>query len=339
MTAALILIWIILLGLIAYSVFGGADFGAGVWEFNTGLRAKPMEKRLIYKAIGPVWEANHVWLIFVLVGMFSGFPSAFGVIADALCIPLFFVLMGIVFRGAAYAFRSQMDEDRTLGWDTVFALASVATPFFLGVAGGTLAGGEIKVSDGRFDGSHWSVWFQLFPLYCGFLNVGLCAYLAAAFLYREAARDKELHDLVEIWRSRAVITGVITGGLAVIGVPISMGLAEPLRDRLLAQGWIAIGFSVAFGVVSIVLLWKRKPNLAAYGAGLTVGAVILGWGLAQNPFLVPDSIRLEDAMAPENVIWNYLGVIAGGSVILVPSLGWLLYLFKYAQKPPSAVKT
>ena len=131
----LILLGIVVLALTLYAVLGGADFGAGVWEFNTALQSSEQERSLIYRVIGPVWEANHVWLIFVIVAMFSAFPPAFAGICRALWLPLLLALTGIVFRGAAYAFRVQLlDSQRQAArfGNAVFALASTAAPFFLG---------------------------------------------------------------------------------------------------------------------------------------------------------------------------------------------------------------
>src|SRR5438552_804125 len=129
------------LGITLYAVLGGADFGAGVWEFNTALRASERERRLIERAIGPVWEANHVWLIFVIVSMFSSFPTAFVALSRALWLPLLLALVGIVFRGAAFAFRSHAvaAARQQEVWGAVFALASTAAPFFLGAAVGAVA--------------------------------------------------------------------------------------------------------------------------------------------------------------------------------------------------------
>lgn len=324
-----ILLVIIAVAVMAYTVLGGADFGAGVWEFNTALRSTPYEKQLIYKAIGPVWEANHVWLIFVLVGLFSGFPIAFAAMCQGLFFPLLFGLTGIVFRGAAYAFRSYTPIEKTRRpWEICFALASVAAPFFLGTSAGALAEGLINVdSDARFRGSFLTGWISPFSLACGFLAVGICAYLAAVFLAREA---KVMDDdrLGALWRGRALRMGILVGGVSLVTLAIGMASSDAIRDGFQQRAWPTIVASVAAGFASIELLRRNRFNWAALSASLTVATVVAGWALSQYPDLLPGQLSVLESKAPDNVIEAYLWAILIGSFLLVPSLGWLLYLFK-----------
>ena len=331
-----LLLLIIVVALVAYALLGGADFGAGVWEFNTALKSEPDEKQLIYHAIGPVWEANHVWLIFVLVGLFSGFPLAFAAMCQALFFPLLFALCGIVFRGAAYAFRSYTPALKDVfWWELAFAIASVAAPFFLGVAVGALAKGHLEVTpSGDFLGSYWTAWVSPFSLLCGFLAVGICAYLAAIYLARES-HQLQKDRLTQRWRQRAIRMGLITGALSLATLTVGLTSSEHLRHGFSERAWPMIGLSVFAGLVSLVALQRRRYNWATLGGAGTVSTVLLGWGVAQFPDLIPGAISIADAKAPTNVLWSYLIAIACGLVMLVPSLGLLFYLFKSKPSSPA----
>ena len=200
MEPELIVLGIMLAALCLYAVLGGADFGAGIWEFTTALQTSPKEKQLIASAIGPVWEANHVWLIFVLIIMFNGFPTAFAAVSRALWLPFLLALLGIVFRGAGFIFRAYAvgaDWLRTVA-GTVFAFASTFTPFFMGMSAGAISTADLPIAaDGTYAGNHLSDWLSPLALYSGILAVGMCAYLAAVYLTREAYMfgDKELLKL------------------------------------------------------------------------------------------------------------------------------------------------
>ncbi len=185
-----ILLVVVFAALTIYALLGGADFGAGVWEVNTALQASPKERKLLYSAIGPVWEANHVWLIFVLVATFGAFPTAFAAICQALWLPLLLALAGIVFRGAGYALRSYSTDSRRqeFTWGVVFAAGSTAAPFFLGASIGALASGKLMLTDdGHFDGNFLTGWLSPMSVFSGFFVVVMCAYLAAVFLRAKRA--------------------------------------------------------------------------------------------------------------------------------------------------------
>lgn len=302
----LLMAGIILIGLALYAVLGGADFGAGVWEFNLMWRVGPEERDLVNRAIGPVWEANHVWLIFVIVGLFSAFPAAFAALGRALWVPLLLAVVGIVFRGVAFAFRSPQPSQL---WNTVFGFASCAAPFFLGM-------------------SAWSVatatpWYCPVPIFGGFFGVAICAYLASVYLTREASGD-----LRERWRHRAFWSGAWMGVLAAGGVAIVAWGAPDLWRGFRERSWPFVALSAAAGVASMALLWVRRHTLASIFAAAAVGAVILGWGLGQYPVLVPPSITVETARAPANVHWTMAAVMGVGALFVLPALGYLLYIFK-----------
>lgn len=307
------------LGLTLYALLGGADFGAGVWEFNTALRATPKELALINRAIGPVWEANHVWLIFVIVILSAAFPPAFAALGRALWVPLLLAVVGIMFRGVAFAFRTHaagvVRQERL--WGAVFALASTGTPFFLGASAWAIA-------SGRAAGAGW---IHPMSIFGAFFTVGLCAYLASVYLTRESAIAEDA-DLVKLWRKRALATGMWMGILAASGLLLIPEGAPDLWRGFKERAWPAVGLSVAAGVLSLAGLWTRRFTLAAFGAAGAVATVVWGWCLGQYPALVPPSITIDSAKAPDSVLRAMIRVLALGSLLVAPALVYLLYLFK-----------
>jgi cytochrome d ubiquinol oxidase subunit II len=329
-----LLLGIMFLSLTLYTLWGGADFGAGVWEFNTAFSASDRERDLIYRAVRPVWEANHVWLIFVIVALHTAFPIAFAALSQALWLPLALAMAGVVFRGVGFTFRSYAlgaVRQKAL-WGGVFALASTATPFFLGASAGAVASGRLEVTeDGRFRGSYLTGWLSPLSLFTGFLVVGLCAYLAAVYLVREARQAADAGQVV-LWRRRALASGVWMGILATTGLVLVALEAPALSEALVRRGWPLIGLSIAAGVGSMICLLRGRLTAAALVAGLAASSIIWGWGVAQYPLLVPPAITVEAARSPDGVLWVMIAAIGGGTLLVVPSLAWLFYLFK-AQTP------
>ena len=330
MPIEMIVIGTIGVGITLYAVLGGADFGAGVWEFNTALQASERERALIYRAIGPVWEANHVWLIFVIVAMFSSFPPAFAALCRALWLPLLLALVGIVFRGAAYAFRSHAvaaPRQQTV-WGAVFALASTAAPFFLGAAVGAVASGRLPVTaDGGYTGNYVTGWMTPLAIFNGFYTVGMCAYLAAAFLAREACVEGDA-ELTALWRRRALAVGVWMGILALAGLAFVAGEAPRLWAGLRERAWWLVAVSVVTGFTSLAALWREHYRVAGMGVATTVATVIWVWAVAQSPWLVPPAISIASAKAADGVLRLVAWSNAAGMLLLVPALAYLIYLFK-----------
>jgi cytochrome d ubiquinol oxidase subunit II len=323
----LVVVW---LALTLYVLLGGADFGAGIWEVNTALQARDDERALLYRAIGPVWEANHVWLIFVLVTLHAAFPPAFAALSRALWLPLLLALGGIVFRGGAFAFRTYTVGARRQQalWGALFAAASAAAPFFLGAAAGAVASGRLLVTpQGGFTGSYLDDWLSPVAIFNGFFTVGICAYLAAVYLAREARRGADA-ALLELWRRRALATGIWMGALSLAGLALLATELPALWHGFAARAWPLVALAVVAGVGSLLALWYRRLTAAVAAAALTVGSVIWGWGVAQYPALVPPSITLQVAKAPDAVLWAMIVGISLGMVLLVPSLWWLMVLFK-----------
>ncbi len=317
-----------LLGVVAYGVLGGADFGGGLWDlFATGPR-RHEQRAAIAKAMGPVWEANHVWLIFVIVILFTAFPPAFAALSVALFGVFHIVLVGIILRGAAFVFRSPQGLRREAGpWGTVFGAASIVTPMLLGMAVGTISTGEFQVIQGRVDLPSDVPWFSPVSLVIGLLAVALCAYLAAVYLINETQGD-----LREDFRRRALLAGTFVVGLSNIALPVFYLDAPHLWAGLTSfrAAPVLIG-GVCAALLSGLALLRRSYRLTRLSAIVQVTLLLLGWGLAQHPFLIYPDLTLEKAAAPESTLLFVLYATAGGLVVLLPSL-WLLFrVFK--EKP------
>ena len=314
-----ILLIVLVTGVILYTLFGGADFGVGVWEFGTAFQSSEKEREYLYRAIGPVWEANHVWLIFVLVILFGAFPLAFAEICRALWLPLLIALVGIVFRGVGFAFRSYaagMMRQQAI-WGTLFSIASTATPFFLGAAFGAMASGKMQTTG----------WISPFSVYSAFFFVGVCAYISAVYLTREAKNQRE-KELEMLWRSRSLTMGVWLGILSLVGLVIIKTDAPILWNEFRQHSWSFVSLSFVFGNLSLWGLWKGKLTAATICSQLAIVSVILGWSVAQYPILIWPGLTMAMAKSPEPVLWAMIWGLSLGSILLVPSLVYLFYLFK-----------
>ncbi len=325
------------LSLTLYALLGGADFGAGVWEFNSAFQTSDKERALLQRAVGPVWEANHVWLLFALVIAHTAFPLAFAAVSQALWLPLLLALGGIVFRGVGFVFRAYaVGAPRQQSvWGAVFALASTAAPFFFGAAVGALASGGLAIApDGSYQGDFATGWVQPLGIFTAFFAVGVCAYLAAVYFAREAWIAGE-DELLETWRRRALASGAAMGILAAVGLLFLSLEAPRLWARLApgaSPGGVLVVASAGAGLGSLIFLWRRAFTWATVAAASAVVAVMLGWMLAQYPYLVPPAITVEAAMGPPGTTRTAVFTALAGGVLLVPALGFLFYLFKSAPR-------
>jgi cytochrome d ubiquinol oxidase subunit II len=314
----------IVLGVTAYAVLGGADFGAGFWDLTAGGAERGGGIRgMVQRSMSPVWEANHVWLIFILVIAWTAFPVAFGSLFSTLSIPLFLAALGIISRGTAFALRGQaatMREARTLG--ATFAVSSVLTPFFLGAALGGIASGRVPV--GNVEGDVVSSWTGATSIAIGVLAVLTGAYLAAVFLAGDSVRAGQ-PQLAEAFRRRALGAGVVTGAAALGTLPVVRSDARPLFDGLTSGGGlVAVLVSAVAGVATLALIWTRRYGPARASAAAAVAAITVGWALAQDPYLLPGELTLEQGAASDATLTALVVSILLGFVILVPSL-WYLY--------------
>ena len=298
-----------LIGLALYAVLAGADFGAGVWQLFAGRGSAGVRVRdHAHNSMGPVWEANHVWLIFVLT----------------LSIPLFIAAVGIIFRGGAYALRAGNPTPRELrAIDTVTAVASIITPFALGAAVGGIASGRVPV--GNATGDLFTSWLNPTSILIGVLAVVTAAYLAAVYLAADAVRLRE-PDLERHFRIRALGAGIVAGGVAVGGLVVLHSDAHALYDDLVkGDGLVALIASILAGLGTLVLVWTRNYEPARYSAGLAVAAIVAGWALAQNPTFLP-GLTVKEAAAPHDTLVVVVVAVLVGAAILFPSLALLFRL-------------
>lgn len=317
------------LSLLLYAVLGGADFGAGILECALGARRREDQRALITEALGPVWEANHMWLILALVILFNGFPRAFSQLCISFHVPLLVLLLGIVLRGCAFTFRHyDTARDRThVLYSTAFAGSSVLTPFMLGVVVGGMMLGRIAQAGSYVERfvAPWATWFS------GALGVFVCAlfaFLAAVYLVGET-EDPELRSIFT--RRAKLANGTsVAAGLLVFGAAQAAGL--PLLARFFADP-VSLGCMIA-ATVLLVPLWScltgRRSGWARVLAAGQVGLVLLGWYKLQYPTLIagPDPITLASAAAPEATLRNLLGALVVGSLLVFPALYFLLRVFK-----------
>jgi cytochrome d ubiquinol oxidase subunit II len=314
-----------LIGLALYAVLAGADFGAGIWQLTAGRGPGAASLRdHTHRSMAPVWEANHVWLVFVLTVMWTAYPGAFGSIASTLSVPLFIAAIGIILRGAAYALRSGTRSLRETGIvDTVFATSSLLTPFALGSAVGGIASRRVPV--GNAAGSLFSSWLNPTSILIGVLSVVASAYLAAVFLSADAVRNHE--PLLERqFRGRALVAGVVAGAVSLGGLAVLHEDAHPLfRGLVDGNGIVALVVSLLAGVATLALVSARRYEPARYTAALAVAAIIAGWALAQRPVLLP-GLTIEQAAAGHDTLVAVVVAIVGGAVILFPSLALLFRL-------------
>ncbi|MDH3682590.1 MAG: cytochrome d ubiquinol oxidase subunit II [Acidimicrobiia bacterium] len=311
---------------ILYAVLGGADFGSGVWDLTAGRSARGASlRKLVDHAIGPVWEANHVWLIFVLVLLWTGFPEPYTDLVRAVAIPLWLAALGIVGRGASFAFRSYAP---TLGWarsaGIIFGSASLITPFFLGTIAGAVASGRVP-AEGPV--SPWSSWLGPTSLLGGVLAIVTCTFLAGVFLAAEAER-LDAHRLAEQIRDRSLIGGALTGAVVVAGVPVLLVDAPKLADGLLGRGLVLVVLSAVGGLVTMRLLWRRRFRLARLSAVIAVAAVVAGWGVAQYPWILVDETTIADGAGSHSALVGLLVASAIAAILVAPPL---LYLFRLAD--------
>jgi cytochrome bd ubiquinol oxidase subunit II len=319
----------ILIGITAYTVLSGADFGAGLWTLfpllpGGGHADAATTRDETRHAIGPVWEANHVWLIFVLTVTWTCYPVAFGSIVSTLAIPLLIAAIGIIFRGTAYALRSVLERGESRGVSVVeklFALSSVLTPFALATVVGGIATGRVPVGNAR--GNLITSWLNPVSIMAGVLAVAFSGYLAAVYLAADARR-LGLGVLMRDFRIRALLSGVVAGALAVAGLLVVRFSAAALWHGLTTgAGLVLVIISGLAGVLTLILVWRFAFAAARASAALAVAAVIAGWAAAQEPYLLPGLTVRAAAAGRATLIATIIGV-AVGAAVLVPSLG-LLY--------------
>jgi cytochrome d ubiquinol oxidase subunit II len=337
MTLASITVTVLWLALIAYAVLGGADFGGGVWDLLASGRLAERQRRLISQAIGPVWEANHVWLIFLIVGLFVAFPPAFAVLSIALFVPFVLALIGIVLRGAAFVFHTHAPDVSwfRLFWERVFSAASTITPFLLGACAAAIASGEIHAQGQRVETVSWAVWLTPFALTIGAMALSLCAVLAAIYLTVEAEQAQDT-DLTEAFRLRALIAGAVTAFFGAVGLVLAPFYAPLLWNGLFGHALPVVIVTMLVGLGAAASLLRRRYRLARLLIVLETALLLGAWGLAQLPYLIPPDLTLSNAASPDASLIALLVSTAFGMVLLLPSLWLLFHVFKGKQQVAAA---
>jgi cytochrome d ubiquinol oxidase subunit II len=312
---------VLLVALIAYAVFGGADFGAGFWDLTAGGPERGEAPRaLIERSIGPVWEANHVWLIFIFVVAWSAFPEAYESIWLTLFVPLTIAALGIVLRGASFAFRKSVVTLRFRRlFGGAFALSSVLVPFCLGAVAGGIASGRVPA--GGEAGDPVDSWLNPLSLVTGVLAVVLAAYLAAVYLAWDARAAGE-PDLFDYFRGRAVTAGTVAAVVATVGLVVLHDQAPYVVDGLTSRALPILVVSVACGLGALALLIRNAARGARLLAVLAVAGIIAGWGVAQWPYILPESLTISAAAAPTGTLTALL--VAVGLALLIVLPGFLL---------------
>jgi len=319
---------VMLASLILYALMGGADYGGGMWDLvASGPRAQH-QRHAIVESIGPIWEANHVWLVLVIVLLFTGFPGAFSVIMIALHIPVAAMLIGIVLRGSAFVFRKYDSTEDAVQrrWSTIFGIASFYTPFFQGLTLGALTTGDIHFVGDRVTTGFFAGWLTPFALTCGLFALALFAFLAATYMTVDTQDQPDLQNdfrLRAIWAEAALIP------LAII-VFVTSKYGAPEMFHGLTNWWapLLLGWTALSAITATLALWARRFYLARIAAVAQVTFILLGWGLAQFPHLVTPDVTIQNAAAPESTLKLLLLALGAGAVVLLPSLICLFQIFK-----------
>jgi cytochrome d ubiquinol oxidase subunit II len=333
MTLPEALLGVMFVGLIAYALFGGADFGAGIWDLLAGgTRRGARQRALIEHSIAPVWEANHVWLIFVLVVLWTAFSTGFAAIVTTLYMPLTLAAFGMIARGAAFAFRksiSSLAARRFFG--ACFAASSLATPFFLGTVVGGVA--SSRVPPGIAAGDVVTSWLNPTSVLGGVLAVLVCAYLAAVFLCLDARREGH-DDLADQFRTRALGTAAVAGAVGLAGIFVLRADAPLLFEGLIGRALPVILLSVLAGVVSIGLLVVRRYGIARITSSAAVATILIGWAVGQYPYLLLPYLTIEEAARSRSTLVALTVVLLLGSLVLAPALVYMYVLFSRPEGTP-----
>jgi cytochrome d ubiquinol oxidase subunit II len=321
-----------LAALVLYALLAGADFGGGIWDLLAAGPRRREQRALVEEAIGPIWEANHVWLVLVVVVLFTGFPAAFAAISIGLFVPLVLLLVGIVLRGAAFTFRTyDHPTDRVQArWGLVFSISSVIAPATLGVVVGALASG--RVADAA-TGAGQLRWLAPFPLVVGLLAAALFAYLAAAYLAVEAGGA-----LRDDFRRRALGAGVVVFACALAAAVLSWRSAPLVFQGLTRRAWsLPLHLATAAAALTaFAALLRGRVRLARAAAAVQVALIVVGWGASQRPYLVVPALTLDSASAPRVTQVGLLWALAGGGLLLFPALYLLFRVFK-GERPFAVV--
>jgi cytochrome bd ubiquinol oxidase subunit II len=326
---------VILASLVLYALSGGADYGGGMWDLLASGPRAARQRAAIEHAIGPIWEANHVWLILIIVVLFTAFPPAFAAAMTAVHIPMTAVLVGIVLRGSAFVFRRYDAREDIVHkrWSMLFGAASFFTPFLLGLCLGALASGDIRVVGGRVSTGFFAGWTAPFAVACGLFALGLFAFLAATYLTVDTEGERDLQD---DFRTRALIAGVVLAPVAALTFALARNGAPTLFERLTSwwAPWLVAVTSVC-AIGALGALWSRRFRWARLAAIGQVACILIGWGLAQYPYLVMPDLTLPNAATAASTLRALQSALVVGAAVLFPAFGYLFYVFKRREAKPA----
>lgn len=330
------LLW---LSLIAFAILGGADFGAGIWDLVTRSHASDEDKELriaIVRALGPIWEANGIWIVYFITGLWTVFPLVFATVTTVLFIPLVIGLLGIVMRGASFAyythFRGAIETGQNI-WRSVFGFASAISPFALGAGLAAVASGRIRVRNGQPIADFWTPWTTPFALTCGAFAVALCMVLAAVYL---AVEVHSLGDerLVETFRRRGLISGAVTSVIGLIALVLARYYAPGLFNGLAGRALPILLGAMAVGLLTAIALFQRHYTIARVSVAGMVTLILTAWAIAQMPYLIPPDVTIDNAAAPPSTQIGALIVSIVGLPIILVSLWYLFHVFKGPHRIP-----
>ena len=332
-TAAAVVLFI---GVLAYAIFGGADFGAGFWDLVAGGTERGDRPRtVIDHSIGPVWEANHVWLIFAFVVLWTCFPEAYASITLTLFVPLTIAALGIVLRGSSFAFRKAVlrtSYRRNLG--AIFAISSVLVPYCFGAVVGGIASGRVPA--GGVAGDPWDSWVNPTSILGGCLAVVVAAYLASVYLIWDARRLSD-DEMVAYFRRRAVVVAVIAGVMSIVGIFVFRADARYLFDGLTSRGLPFVVIAAVAGAGSLWALLRASPTGARILAMAAVASVVLAWGVAQWDYMLPETLTISEAAAPSGTIVAVLVAVGLAAVLVLPGFVMLYVLDQRGSLPDEGV--
>jgi cytochrome d ubiquinol oxidase subunit II len=327
-----VMLW---LSMIAYATLGGADFGGGIWNILfLGPKAKEA-RSLIRGAVGPVWEANNVWLIYIAVGLYTGFPIVAASMANALYIPLTLVLIGVVLRGASFAFRTHFGEVVSVRafWGYAFGVASLLTPFLLGTCAAAVASSQLPVHNGQGPVALWNAWLTPFAIIIGVIALCVCATIAAIFLTVEA-QSIDNKEMMEAFRMRAFIAGGVTALLGLLGLYLASTEAPVIWHGMLNHGLWAVAITMLIGIATAGALFFRRYKLARVFIVMETVAFLGAWGIAQLPYILPPDLTVTQAASPPTTMREFFYSAIVGTLVLLPSVWFLFHIFKSQEIMP-----
>ena len=328
MTIETALAVVLLIALTLYALLGGADFGAGVWHLLAHGPTRRDEHHLIGEAIGPIWEANHVWLILIVTVLFTAFPVVYAQISITLHIPVTLLVIGIVLRGATFAFRHYdiQDDDIHLRWEQIFAASSVMSPLLLGIILGSVTAGNFPPTSYHFFDGYVDPWLRPFPLTVGLLTLSLFMYLAVTYLLLET-KNRQLQD---IFRRRAIASALVVGVLEELALILGKSAAPRLWGELTASVW-GNSMQLGVGLLTAAAVWFLITRRYWWARSCVAAQIILSiwaWGIAQFPYLIPPYLTVFNASAPEPTLRFVMVALCLGALLLFPSLYYLFRIFK-----------